>query len=678
MLLVVLLGIGSGGLASSLWLRFQRNAYRFFPLLAFAAGVLVLWTYTGFEGAPVSNRESILGQIPETFWLSFRLMFPVSFLSGILFTFNGRAVYDSVGEEMRTVGWITLSNTLGAMLGAMLGAWWLLPKLGLENSIFALALLYAAIALAAPKLYQKETMPRMRPAFIVAAVVMLVSAVAYPFGLMRNHFVPLVTSTYATANTSVLGYREGLTETIIYTQDHWFGEPYYNRMLTNAYSMSSTDLLGQRYMKHFVFWPLAFHPVVEDALLISYGVGSTAKALTESKEIRHIDIVDISRDVLETNHYIFPNQQESPLQDPRVKVYIEDGRFFLLTSKQEYDLITGEPPPLMISGVVNLYTQEYFELLHGRLKEGGYTTYWLPVEQLSESDTKAVIAGFCNVFDDCSLWRGAGLQLVLVGSKNATGRIEESRFRRQWNDQAVLHELRVLGFETPELMLTTFVGDAPYLRSLTADADPLVDNYPHRLGRQLSMDLDFHYGVVANEKSAERYRNSTYLKKLLPPALFEAGSSSYRYQALIDDCLDAYPNPRPIPLSQLHMILTETDLRTPALWLLGDTGAFSGVIEKLSRGRVDDPTVETHLGLRELSNRDYKSADRHFQRAQELGDEGQAPYYYRVLALAYAGDLETAQSVVTEFAGKFGAVQSGESAFWDFVNRNFGLSRPAM
>jgi hypothetical protein len=192
------------------------------------------------------------------------------------------------------------------------------------------------------------------------------------------------------------------------------------------------------------------------------------------------------------------------------------------------------------------------------------------------------------------------------------------------------------------------------------------------------MDLDFHYGVVSNEKSAERYRESTYLKNLLPTALFDAGLSNYRYQASIDECLNVYPNPRPIPLTELHMILTETDLRTPALWLLGDTAEFSGIIERLSRKGGDDATVEFHLGLRGLAGRAYQEADRHFQRAQELGDEGQALYYYRILALSYAGDLEVAQSVVTEFAGKFGAVQSGESVFWDFVNRNFGLLAPSL
>lgn len=49
-----------------------------------------------------------------------------------------------------------------------------------------------------------------------------------------------------------------------------------------------------------------------------------------------------------------------PLRDPRVQVHLEDGRFFLQTTDERFDLITGEPPPPRTPGTVNLYTREYF------------------------------------------------------------------------------------------------------------------------------------------------------------------------------------------------------------------------------------------------------------------------------------------------------------------------------
>src|SRR5206468_8297209 len=136
---------------------------------------------------------------------------------------------------------------------------------------------------------------------------------------------------------------------------------------------------GRRYMKLFVYWPVAFHPAPKKALLISYGVGSTAKALTDTRAFEQIDVVDISRDVLSMDEVVYPDPATRPLRDPRVKVYVEDGRYYLLTTDQRYDVITAEPPPPKNAGIVNLYTREYFELLHDRLAEGGVATYWLPV-----------------------------------------------------------------------------------------------------------------------------------------------------------------------------------------------------------------------------------------------------------------------------------------------------------
>ncbi len=154
--------------------------------------------------------------------------------------------------------------------------------------------------------------------------------------------------------------REGLTETIIYLRRDAWDEPLSYRMITNDYSMSSTTLVALRYMRLYVWWPMAVRPESRKALLISYGVGVTAKALTDTKSLESIDMVDISRDVLELNRIVYPNPKDLPQNDPRVRVHVEDGRYFLQTTPERFDIITGEPPPPKMAGIVNLYTQEYF------------------------------------------------------------------------------------------------------------------------------------------------------------------------------------------------------------------------------------------------------------------------------------------------------------------------------
>ena len=157
--------------------------------------------------------------------------------------------------------------------------------------------------------------------------------------------------------------------------------------------MSATDVQARRYMKLYAYLPAAVHPALRRALLVSYGVGSTARALVDTASLEHIDVVDLSSDILEMSERTTATDGRSPLDDPRVEVHIEDGRWFLHTTPHRYDLITAEPPPPMLAGVVNLYTREYFSLVRDRLAEGGMVTYWLPLRALSDQYACLATAG---------------------------------------------------------------------------------------------------------------------------------------------------------------------------------------------------------------------------------------------------------------------------------------------
>ena len=112
------------------------------------------------------------------------------------------------------------------------------------------------------------------------------------------------------------------------------------------------------------------------------------------------------------------------------------------------------------AGVVSLYTREYFELVRERLAEGGINTYWLPVHSLSPGETRSILAAYCQVFPDCSLWTTARLNWMLMGSRGGRWSRSEAEFSRQWHDARVLPELRALGIEKPEQMGAMFMADS--------------------------------------------------------------------------------------------------------------------------------------------------------------------------------------------------------------------------
>ena len=96
-------------------------------------------------------------------------------------------------------------------------------------------------------------------------------------------------------------------------------------------------------MNHYVYLPRALHPKLERALVIGYGIGNTVRTLVNDPTIKHIDVVDVSREALALSRDMHARFDSSPLDDPRVHVHIEDGRHFLAGRSDKYDLITGEP-----------------------------------------------------------------------------------------------------------------------------------------------------------------------------------------------------------------------------------------------------------------------------------------------------------------------------------------------
>ncbi len=608
MLAVVLAGIAIGGLIAAFLFQRDDRAYRWLRHVTAASAGLVVLTYWGYDLFS-SYRDSY-----DTTTLAFVgfatfLMFPVATLSGIAFTMVNRAVKDEFGSPARTVGIATFYNTIGAMFGSIGAGFILLPIVGMEFSFFLIAAMYCLLAFVVPTHAHASRTTLLSSRGVIAASVACL--ILFPFGLMRTSYFNVKVS--ALPDHTLISTREGLTETIRYYSHDIFGEPQYYRLVTNGHSMSATTTAAKRYMKLYVYLPIAFKPDARDALLISYGVGSTAKALTDSPTLRSIDVVDISKDILEMSEIVHPGD-ENPLIDSRIQVHVEDGRFFLNTTDKRYDLITSEPPPPKNSGVVNLYSQEYFELIYSRLNPGGYTSYWLPVNQLETTDSLAIIKAFCNAFEDCSLWSGAGLDWMLMGSKDPEYHRDAGQLSAQWRQPGVDQELLDLGLESPAQLGSLFMADSEFLNDLTKDVAPVTDNYPSRISSRMVVSpgfVDLYDSLMDEDLRLERFRNSEEINRLWPAELREASEEYFHYERMIKNKLtgDIYRRPSdPYNWEAIDDLLTNTSLTTLPLWLLDSDNNTQNIVASLldQDGYREEFALE--LARKHTSERNFEAA----------------------------------------------------------------------
>ena len=679
MLAVVLAAIALGGLAASRWLMRGTRVVTYTPGVAMMAGCSTAVSYLTFQWLTQGTQ---VGEWSRVLWLACALTAATAFLSGVLFTLLGEALHPALAPA-RAAAWLTLANTSGAMCGPPLAAFVLLPALGMERTFFAIAVLYGVIGLIALRGMPRRVASTPSAVFALCSFALIVSLIGFPFGLMTARYFGRAAQAYSGDGSDIVATREGASETIFLMQQKWLGKPIYSRLVTNGFSMTGTAVPAMRYMRYFAYWPMLLHEgPLRRALVICYGVGVTAGAVLDVPSVETVDIVELSRDVVAMSDIVYPAGGH-PLHDPRVRLHIEDGRNFLQTSSERFDLITGEPPPPRTPGAVNVYTREYFGLIHDRLAEGGLTSYWLPVARPDPgTDVNTIIRAFCDVFDDCSLWNATPFDLMLVGSRHATGPIPESAFQAAWRSPGLEARLREIGFEQPEQIGATFIGDAVYLRQLTDQTPPLTDNFPQRLRPVPTRPSlsDPRYGldravrevyqrVLDPARTRQAFATSDFIRRFWPRTLIAGTLPFFDDQRIINRAL--WEGGRPLEqIEDLHALLKKTTLRTLPLWLLGSDevkARIAGASEERS-----GPTEYT-LGLRALATRDYLRAAAHFGESERRGLQAATVRPLLVYSLCLAGDLDTARLLARDASVR----EPGQQHYWNWMRATFGVGPDA-
>jgi spermidine synthase len=253
MLAVVLAGIGLGGIVAGAIHRRSARLNQLLPALLLLAAIATLLSYLFFPERLVQTP----GGVFDLSWravtlVSIALMFPVAFLSGILFPSIVACVQARVEDRMNSTGITTLFNTTGAAAGPLLASFVLLPSVGYQWSLILCAAGYVLLSILVS---ERSDWSIRRPIGLVAialcAAGILLFAI-FPYHRAETHFAhashPFEVDDQGDVLAHVVKKIEGTSDTWQLVRRDLFGEPYYYRLLTNAFSMSATNPYGQRYM----------------------------------------------------------------------------------------------------------------------------------------------------------------------------------------------------------------------------------------------------------------------------------------------------------------------------------------------------------------------------------------------------------------------------------------------
>ncbi len=583
--LSIMLAVVIGGLSLGAWLR-ERCSLGQWAWLAAAAALAGYWLF----GVVALPRHEGLAAVA----LAVMLAGPCAVASGGLFGQMAVRVRAHAADSASASAWLLICNTAGAAAGSLVCLYMLLPWLGLAGVwLLAVAGFVVLAVWLAP-----GAAARFGGVCLLALLAVLPDRSPHWFDPAVAQFDGYRTLARREAPDASLqlASREMGATTVAY------------RLVTDGFSMSGTEVDSLRYMRMFAQLPQALHPGLESALLISYGLGNTAHALLADAGLRHLQVVDTSAATLELAERL---PGGSPLQDSRVVVAIDDGRQFLLRSQQLYDLITAEPPPPRLAGVVNLYSQDYFDLLSRRLRPGGMVSHWLPVDQLSWSSTAAVIRGFCRVFVDCSLWAGSHYNWILLGSRGAGDEaIDEHSFSAPWAASRQRRLLMEVGLEQPAQLLTCFLADSAQLQTWVAAGEALRDDYPGRLesGPVSKRDLERYFAFMDDEATQQRFFASQLMRARVPPVLRQQAEAYWPWQPV----LNGQVRLPAAEMAQIVALALRQGLFLPVLRLAGISWP------ELAAGQVmAEGDAAWYQGLDALLGRRWQEARQFFNQAKD-------------------------------------------------------------
>ena len=312
-LAMVLSGISCGGFIAAKWFTKYKEADKYLFSVIACNVILVGWLYGNFEHilSFIGKLQTNTGNLSLS---AFFLVFPVAMVSAIIFTLLGKLTYQIVQVETKAAGLLALANTSGGIVGSVLAAAVFIPAFGIENTFFLLCLSYVIIMILSFKKTDITNSKANLALSCIMGILVIFSLNSFPFGKMHNYYLTIPMQKPLARHEKRIAVSEGTNETIQYLRRSLLGKTLYHTMLTNAYSMSGTGLKSKRYMKAFVYLPVAIHPEPQSAILICYGCGNTAKALTDTKTLKQIDIVDISKEVFEMSDIVFSKPEENPLK----------------------------------------------------------------------------------------------------------------------------------------------------------------------------------------------------------------------------------------------------------------------------------------------------------------------------------------------------------------------------
>jgi spermidine synthase len=280
-----------------------------------------------------------------------------------------------------TAGKAYACNIVGCILGPLFACYFLLPLLGVRNSLIVLSIPFLVFFV--------RSFPVLSPGlrWVIAPICTVLLAGS------------LMSSSYEERSfEKVLRVRRDHAATTLTG-----GAGVRKWLMVNGTEMTRLTMITQ----HMGHLPMLLHQgKPTSALVICFGMGTTYRSLLNwGIDVTAIELVPGVKDAFGD----FFDDAAGYLKNPKGRIIIDDGRRFLSRVPEKFDVITIDPPPPSeAAGSSLLYSVDFYELAKKRLKPGGILQQWWAYgeKQTVEAVTRSITYSFpyVKVFKSIEGW----------------------------------------------------------------------------------------------------------------------------------------------------------------------------------------------------------------------------------------------------------------------------------
>jgi spermidine synthase len=470
-LVVALSGLFLGSLLNAWWARRPGSPWRRLACCQALLAGFTLFAPPYFHVTPnwlvhlcdsASPAKIFLGEL----LLTAAALFVPMFLSGMSLPLLVGLVSElrDVGQQ---IGRLYALNALGCATGPFLIGFILIPVLGIHG---ALSVCFAlAVALAVVGWWQAAPAAGLRQ-ILVAAIAVSIVATAWllvPGGEYLKSPIMLP--------RQLLYYAEGDNATVAVIQETSGAKS----ILVDGQPVAGTggtSIVDQKMLAHL---PLLLHPAPRRALTVGFGSGGTSYSM--SLHGIDVDCVEIEACVPAAADH-FASENHGILQHPQYRLVVDDARSWLRVAPEPYDVIVTDCTNIQYRSNADLYTTNYFDLMHQRLSADGVAAAWVPANGIDSSDLKTLLRSFRSVFPHTSVWYMNTLPtdfLIVIGTPRPL-RLDLSSWRERMQAPAIYADMAAVGLAdectlaytllTAENALAGYLGEGP----LNSDDRPIL------------------------------------------------------------------------------------------------------------------------------------------------------------------------------------------------------------